>query len=59
MKASVYAVLLLGAIDIAFSLARFLIVQLGNVADFRAITLIGMNSFLSPHLPNTSKFDSP
>jgi hypothetical protein len=42
----VYGALSLGAIDIAFSLTRFLIVELTHTGDFRAITTIGTFSYL-------------
>ena len=42
-RLSVYGVLLLGAVDIILSLARFLTIHLGNENNFRAITLIGMS----------------
>jgi heme/copper-type cytochrome/quinol oxidase subunit 4 len=42
-RAGVYGILLLGAVDIAISLARFLNIQLGNENNFRAMTLIGMS----------------
>ncbi|RKL00689.1 hypothetical protein BFJ68_g12689 [Fusarium oxysporum] len=38
VKIGVYCVFLLGIIDIAFSLTRFLTIQLTNVGDFRSIT---------------------
>jgi hypothetical protein len=41
MMIGVYAALSLGAVDIAFSLTRFLIIQLTAVDDFRSITTIG------------------
>ncbi|KAH3947658.1 hypothetical protein HBI56_237750 [Parastagonospora nodorum] len=46
MMVGVYGALSLGAIDIAFSLTRFLEVQTGNVGDFRAITTIELWSCL-------------
>lgn len=39
---AIYGTLSLGAVDIAFSMTRFLIVQLTRVGDFRSITTIGM-----------------
>jgi hypothetical protein len=45
MMLGVYAALSLGAVDIAFSLTRFLTVQLTSVDDFRSITIIGESSF--------------
>lgn len=47
VKISVYCVFLLGLVDIAMSLTRFLTIQLGNVGDFRSITTIGMHALLS------------
>jgi hypothetical protein len=44
MMIGVYSALSLGAVDIAFSLARFLTVQLTHAGDFRSITTIGMLS---------------
>ncbi|KAF5535430.1 integral membrane protein [Fusarium napiforme] len=41
VKVSVYCIFLLGIIDIAFSLTRFLTVQLGNSEDFIPFTIIG------------------
>lgn len=41
VKIGVYCVFLLGIIDIAFSLTRFLTIQLTVVGDFRSITTIG------------------
>ena len=41
VKISVYAIFLLGFIDIAFSLTRFLNIQLTVVGDFRSITAVG------------------
>ena len=41
VKTSVYAIFLLGFIDIAFSLTRFLTIQLTVVGDFRSITAVG------------------
>lgn len=41
VKISVYAIFLLGFIDIAFSLTRFLTIQLTVVGDFRSITAVG------------------
>ena len=41
VKMSVYAIFLLGFIDIAFSLTRFLTIQLTVVGDFRSITAVG------------------
>jgi hypothetical protein len=52
MMIGVYAVLSLGAVDIAFSLTRFLIIQTTAVDDFRSITTIGKS--LSPLLPQPS-----
>jgi len=52
-RVSVYGILLLGAIDIGFSITRFLIIQLSNVHEFRSITLIGMSfPFSFPMLQN-------
>jgi heme/copper-type cytochrome/quinol oxidase subunit 4 len=48
VKISVYCIFLLGLIDIAMSLTRFLTIQLGNVGDFRSITTIGMYRYLPP-----------
>jgi hypothetical protein len=41
MMIGVYGVLSIGAVDIAFSLTRFLIIQTTAVDDFRSITTIG------------------
>jgi ABC-type nickel/cobalt efflux system permease component RcnA len=41
MMIGLYSALSLGAVDIAFSLARFLTVQLTHAGDFRSITTIG------------------
>ncbi|KAG5776159.1 hypothetical protein H9Q73_010168 [Fusarium xylarioides] len=41
VKVSVYCIFLLGIIDIAFSLTRFLTIQLGDSEDFRSFTIIG------------------
>jgi hypothetical protein len=41
VKVSVYCIFLLGIIDIAFSLTRFLTIQLGDSQDFRSFTIIG------------------
>jgi hypothetical protein len=41
MMLGVYAALSIGALDIAFSLTRFLTIQLTNSGDFRAITTVG------------------
>ncbi|KAJ9414960.1 hypothetical protein QL093DRAFT_2451048 [Fusarium oxysporum] len=40
VKVSVYCIFLLGIIDIAFSLTRFLTIQLGDSEDFRSFTII-------------------
>jgi len=40
MMIGVYGALSLGAVDIAFSLTRFLKIQTGGVGDFRAMTTI-------------------
>ncbi|SCV39979.1 uncharacterized protein FFB14_07356 [Fusarium fujikuroi] len=40
VKVSVYGIFLLGIIDIAFSLTRFLTIQLGDSEDFRSFTII-------------------
>jgi hypothetical protein len=60
MMIGVYAALSLGAVDIAFSLTRFLIIQLTAVDDFRSITTIGeSNSLLesvSASITNASSF---
>lgn len=47
---AIYGTLSLGAVDIAFSLTRFLIVQLTQVGDSRSITTIGMRQFESSSL---------
>ncbi|KAJ4052415.1 hypothetical protein NW761_003316 [Fusarium oxysporum] len=46
VKIGVYCVFLLGIIDIAFSLTRFLTIQLTNVGDFRSITTVELWSGL-------------
>ncbi|KAG9498282.1 hypothetical protein J7337_011178 [Fusarium musae] len=40
VKVGVYCIFLLGIIDIAFSLTRFLTIQLGDSEDFRSFTII-------------------
>ncbi|KAH7139747.1 hypothetical protein B0J13DRAFT_67579 [Dactylonectria estremocensis] len=50
MKVAVYSVFLLGLIDIAFSLTRFLTIQLGNEGSFRSITLIELWSALDAYI---------
>jgi hypothetical protein len=42
MRFAVYSTLSLGAVDLAFSLTRFLAVQTSNVGDMRSFTTIGM-----------------
>jgi hypothetical protein len=42
MRFAVYSTLSLGAVDLAFSLTRFLAVQTSNVGDVRSFTTIGM-----------------
>ncbi|KAF5673426.1 Na+ H+ antiporter [Fusarium heterosporum] len=42
VKISVYSIFLLGLIDIAISLTRFLTIQLSAVGNFRSMTTIGM-----------------
>jgi hypothetical protein len=61
VKIGVYAIFLLGFIDIAFSLTRFLTIQLTVVGDFRSITTVGKshlkfdtNTFLTN--PRTLEF---
>ncbi|KAH7020252.1 hypothetical protein EDB80DRAFT_220113 [Ilyonectria destructans] len=49
MKIALYSVFLLGLVDMAFSLTRFLTIQLGNEGDFRAITLIELWSALDAY----------
>jgi hypothetical protein len=41
VRVGVYAVFLLGFVDIAFSLTRFLTIQLTKVGEFSSITTIG------------------
>lgn len=53
IKIGVYSIFLLGIVDIAFSLTRFLSVQLGNEGQFRSITTIG-KLFLIPENLNMS-----
>ncbi|KAH7141530.1 hypothetical protein B0J13DRAFT_585862 [Dactylonectria estremocensis] len=50
VKIGVYCVFLLGIIDIAFSLTRFLSVQLSNDDDFRSITLVELWSALDAYI---------
>ncbi|KAF5004842.1 hypothetical protein FDECE_8686 [Fusarium decemcellulare] len=50
MKIGVYCVFLLGLVDIAFSLTRFLTVQLSNEGDFRSITTIELWSALDVYV---------
>ncbi|KIL90492.1 hypothetical protein FAVG1_06224 [Fusarium avenaceum] len=50
VKISVYCIFLLGLIDIAMSLTRFLTIQLGNVGDFRSITTIELWSALDAYI---------
>ncbi|KAF4451840.1 hypothetical protein F53441_5159 [Fusarium austroafricanum] len=50
VKISVYCVFLLGIIDMAFSLTRFLTIQLTNVGDFRSITTIELWSGLDVYI---------
>ncbi|KAJ3524775.1 hypothetical protein NM208_g11921 [Fusarium decemcellulare] len=50
MKVGVYCVFLLGLVDIAFSLTRFLTVQLSNEGDFRSITTIELWSALDVYV---------
>ncbi|KAM0199482.1 hypothetical protein ACHAPA_004984 [Fusarium lateritium] len=50
VKISVYCIFLLGIIDIAMSLTRFLTIQLGNVGDFRSITTIELWSALDAYI---------
>ncbi|KAH7150850.1 hypothetical protein DER46DRAFT_513355, partial [Fusarium sp. MPI-SDFR-AT-0072] len=47
VKVSVYCIFLLGIIDIAFSLTRFLTIQLGDSEDFRSFTIIGKKYHLT------------
>ncbi|KAF4991726.1 hypothetical protein FGRMN_7637 [Fusarium graminum] len=42
VKISVYCIFLLGLIDVAIALTRFLTIQLSVVGDFRSITIVGM-----------------
>ncbi|KAH7120492.1 hypothetical protein EDB81DRAFT_914107 [Dactylonectria macrodidyma] len=49
-KIAVYSVFLLGLIDIAFTLTRFLTIQLGNDGSFRSITLIELWSALDVYV---------
>jgi hypothetical protein len=42
MRFAVYSTLSLGAVDLAFSLTRFIAVQTSNVGDLRSFTTIGM-----------------
>lgn len=56
VRVGVYGIFLLGFIDIAFSLTRFLTIQLTKVGDFASITTIGKSSpQLSRYLPNRSQ----
>ncbi|KAH7198560.1 uncharacterized protein B0J16DRAFT_379006 [Fusarium flagelliforme] len=50
VKISVYAIFLLGFIDIAFSLTRFLNIQLTVVGDFRSITAVELWSALDVYI---------
>ncbi|KAG5662431.1 hypothetical protein KAF25_004849 [Fusarium avenaceum] len=50
VKISVYCIFLLGLIDIAMSLTRFLSIQLGSVGDFRSITTIELWSALDAYI---------
>ncbi|RBR11657.1 uncharacterized protein FIESC28_08884 [Fusarium coffeatum] len=50
VKVSVYAIFLLGFIDIAFSLTRFLTIQLTVVGDFRSITAVELWSSLDVYI---------
>ncbi|KAF5530715.1 integral membrane protein [Fusarium phyllophilum] len=50
VKVSVYCIFLLGIIDIAFSLTRFLTIQLGDSEDFRSFTIIELWCSLDVHI---------
>ncbi|KAI3571634.1 hypothetical protein IWW34DRAFT_894654 [Fusarium oxysporum f. sp. albedinis] len=50
VKVSVYCVFLLGLVDIAFSLTRFLTIQLSNVGDFQSITTVELWSALDAYI---------
>ncbi|KAF5985870.1 integral membrane protein [Fusarium coicis] len=50
VKIGVYCVFLLGIIDIAFSLTRFLTIQLTVIGDFRSITTIELWSGLDVYI---------
>ncbi|KAL6920840.1 hypothetical protein ACHAPO_004479 [Fusarium lateritium] len=50
VRVGVYAIFLLGFIDIAFSLTRFLTIQLTKVGDFASITTIALWSSLDVYV---------
>ncbi|KAM0558243.1 hypothetical protein ACHAPJ_004931 [Fusarium lateritium] len=50
VKVGVYCIFLLGLIDIAFSLTRFLTIQLSNVGSFRSITTVELWSALDAYI---------
>ncbi|EWZ28644.1 uncharacterized protein FOBCDRAFT_276769 [Fusarium oxysporum Fo47] len=50
VKVSVYFIFLLGLVDIAFSLTRFLTIQLSNIGDFRSITTVELWSALDAYI---------
>ncbi|KAF5239450.1 hypothetical protein FAUST_4933 [Fusarium austroamericanum] len=50
VRVGVYGIFLLGFIDIAFSLTRFLTIQLTKVGDFASITTIGLWSGLDLYI---------